>query len=154
MKKPGSNAGLFLCLLYNEIMKIFPLLLCLTVPIHAAAQNWVLMHDDIQQKKRFYVQLADFRLIEGKTRMWVMETYGMAEKTMNLQYQSIKSLIQFDCNNNAMRIMGYALYASEDATGKSLFSKSSALEWENIKANTVNSEYHGIACQEAMATQP
>mgnify|MGYP006100054051 FL=1 len=133
--------------------KIF-LLLLLPIQLQASSENWVLMHNDINQKKSFYVELGDFQLVEGKTRMWVMESYGVAESTMNLDYRSIKSLIQVDCNKNTMRIMGYALYETSDATGQSIFSKSSALEWEDIKVNSVNSEYRDIACQEAVASPP
>jgi hypothetical protein len=117
----------------------------------ASAENeeWILIHFDKEQRVSFNVSLGNFSLLNNKTRIWVMEDFESTQKVKDLNYRSIKSLLQFNCDSNTMRILAYSLYKVNNANGLAIFSKSEALDWDKVKANSINSEYQKIACSEA-----
>lgn len=119
--------------------------------VHAESKEWTLIHIDKIQKISFFVSLGNFSLINNKTRMWVMENFEQVQQVEHLKYSSTKSLVQFDCKLNKMRILAYSLHKRPNAIGNAIFNKNVALEWNKIKKNSINEAYQNIACQEALA---
>mgnify|MGYP001301865028 FL=1 len=121
------------------------------IPVNAEPKEWTLIHSDKIQGISFFISLGDFPFINNKTRMWVMENFEQLQQVQHLKYNSTKSLVQFDCKLNTMRILAYSLHKSPNASGNAIFNKSVALEWTKIKENSINEAYQDIACHEASA---
>lgn len=130
---------------------IFIIFFAFQLSANAEPKEWTLIHKDKIQGISFFVNLGDFSFINGKTRMWVMENFEQLQKVQHLKYNSTKSLVQFDCNLNTMRILAYSLHKSHNASGNAIFKKNVALKWSKIKQSTINKAYQDIACQEAAA---
>lgn len=120
------------------------------ISVCAEAKEWTLIHID-NDKTSFYINLGDFLLENNKTRMWVMENFRTIQEVKHLKYLSTKSLVQFDCNLNIIRILAYSLYEDQFASGNSIYNRSEALKWDKISPHSVNKAYQDIACQEAIA---
>ena len=119
------------------------------ISAHTETKEWILIHTDKIQEISFFVSLGDFQLINNQTRMWVMENFEQLQQVQHLKYNSTKSLVQFNCTLNTMRILAYSLHKSPYASGNAIFNKNVALEWSKIKPNSINEAYHAMACQEA-----
>ena len=127
---------------------IFFIFFAFQISGHAETKEWILIHTDKIQGISFFVSLGDFSLINDQTRMWVMENFEQLQQVQHLKYKSNKSLVQFDCTLNTMRILAYSLHKSPYASGNAIFNKNVALEWSKIKPNSINEAYQVIACQE------
>ena len=130
---------------------IFFIFFAFQISAHTETKEWILIHTDKIQGIGFFVSLGDFQLVNNQTRMWVMENFEQLQKVQHLKYNSTKSLVQFDCNLNTMRILAYSLHKSHNASGNAIFKKNVALKWSKIKQSTINKAYQDIACQEAAA---
>ena len=128
---------------------IFFIFFAFQISAHTETKEWILIHTDKIQGISFFVSLGDFSLINDQTRMWVMENFEQLQQVQHLKYKSNKSLVQFDCTLNTMRILAYSLHKSPNASGNAIFNKNVALEWSKIKPNSINEAYQEIACQEA-----
>ena len=128
---------------------IFFIFFALHISAYAEVKEWILIHTDKIQGISFFVSLGDFPLINDQTRMWVMENFEQLQQVQHLKYNSTKSLVQFNCTLNTMRILAYSLHKSPKASGNAIFNKNVAFEWSKIKPNSINKSYHDIACQEA-----
>ena len=128
---------------------IFFIFFAFQISGHAETKEWILIHTDKIQGISFFVSLGDFSPINDQTSMWVMENFEQSQQVKHLKYKSNKSLVQFDCTLNTMRILAYSLHKSPNASGNAIFNKNTALEWSKIKSNSINEAYQDIACQEA-----
>ena len=128
---------------------IFFIFFAFQISAHTETKEWILIHIDKIQGISFFVSLGDFQLINNQTRMWVMENFEQLQQVHHLKYNSTKSLVQFNCTLNTMRILAYSLHKSPYASGNAIFNKNVALEWSKIKPNSINEAYQVIACQEA-----
>ena len=128
---------------------IFFIFFAFQISAHTETREWILIHTDKIQGISFFVSLGDFQLISNQTRMWVMENFEQIQQVQHLKYNSTKSLVQFNCTLNTMRILAYSLHKSPYASGNAIFNKNVALEWSKIKPNSINEAYQVIACQEA-----
>ena len=128
---------------------IFFIFFAFQISAHTETKEWILIHIDKIQGVSFFVSLGDFQLINNQTRMWVMENFEQLQQVHHLKYNSTKSLVQFNCTLNTMRILAYSLHKSPYASGNAIFNKNVALEWSKIKPNSINEAYQAIACQEA-----
>ena len=128
---------------------IFFIFFAFQISAHAEPKEWILIHTDKIQGISFFVSLGDFLLINDQTRMWVMESFEKLQQVQHLKYNSTKSLVQFNCKLNTMRILAYSLHKSPNASENAIFNKNTALEWSKIKPNSINEAYQDIACQEA-----
>ena len=128
---------------------IFFIFFAFQISAHTETKEWILIHTDKIQEISFFVSLEDFQLINNQTRMWVMENFEQLQQVHHLKYNSTKSLVQFNCTLNTMRILAYSLHKSPYASGNAIFNKNVALEWSKIKPNSINEAYQVIACQEA-----
>ena len=129
---------------------IFFIFFAFQISAHTETKEWILIHTDKIQGISFFVSLGDFQLINNQTRMWVMENFEQLQQVQHLKYNSTKSLVQFNCTLNTMRILAYSLHKSPYASGNAIFNKNVALEWSKIKPNSINEAYQAIACQEAL----
>ena len=129
---------------------IFFIFFAFSISAHTETREWILIHTDKIQGISFFVSLGDFQLINNQTRMWVMENFEQLQQVQHLKYNSTKSLVQFNCTLNTMRILAYSLHKSPYASGNAIFNKNVALEWSKIKPNSINEAYQAIACQEAL----
>jgi hypothetical protein len=114
-----------------------------------AEDSWTLIHKDEQKKSSFYIKLGDFKKIDNKVRLWVMESFDEPQPPEKYAYHSLKSLVQADCSNIKIRFMAYSIYKSNNATGKAIYTKGKSSEWFEAKINTVNRAYFDIACKES-----
>ena len=128
---------------------IFFIFFAFQISAHTETKEWILIHIDKIQGISFFVSLEGFQLINNQTRMWVMENFEQLQQVQHLKYNSTKSLVQFNCTLNSMRILAYSLHKSPYASGNAIFNKNVALEWSKIKPNSINEAYQAIACQEA-----
>ena len=129
---------------------IFFIFFAFQISAHTETKEWILIHTDKIQGISFFVSLEGFQLINNQTRMWVMENFEQLQQAQQLKYKSTKSLVQFNCTLNTMRILAYSLHKSPYASGNAIFNKNVALEWSKIKPNSINEAYQAIACQEAL----
>jgi len=114
-----------------------------------AEDSWTLIHKDEQKKSSFYIKLGDFKKIDNKVRLWVMESFDEPQPPEKYAYHSLKSLVQADCSNRKIRFMAYSIYKSNNAIGKAIYTKGKSSEWFEAKINTVNRAYFDIACKES-----
>ena len=114
-----------------------------------AEDSWTLIHKDEQKKSSFYIKLGDFKKIDNKVRLWVMESFDEPQPPEKYAYYSLKSLVQADCSGTKIRFMAYSVYKSNNATGKAIYTKGQSSEWFEAKINTVNRAYLDIACKES-----
>ena len=128
---------------------IFFIFFAFQISAHTETKEWILIHTDKIQVISFFVILGAFQLINNQTRMWVMENFEQLQQVQHLKYNSTKSLVQFNCTLNTMRILAYSLHKSPYASGNAIFNKNVALEWSKIKPNSINEAYQVTACQEA-----
>ena len=128
---------------------IFFIFFAFQISAHTETKEWILIHTDKIQGISFFVSLGDFQLFNNQTRMWVMENFEQLQQVQHLKYNSTKSLVQFNCTLNTMRILAYSLHKSPYASGNAIFNKNVALEWSKIKQNSINEAYQVTACQEA-----
>ena len=83
-------------------------------------------------------------LRDDKTYPWIV----IKKESFKLSYNSVKSLAEFNCSNNSVRVLSYSVYDSQMANSEPLMSKGTPFDWEKININTVNSAYLNIACNE------
>ena len=114
-----------------------------------ADDSWTLIHKDDQNKSSFHIKLGDFKKIDNKVRLWVMESYDEPQLPEKYGYHSLKSLVQADCSGTKIRFMAYSIYKSNNATGTAIYSKGQSSEWFEANPNTVNRAYLDIACKES-----
>ena len=138
--------GLFF--VYNIWMRLIFLFIFLSFNL-LAEDSWTLIHKDEQKKSSFHIKLADFKKIDNKVRLWVMESFDEPQPPEKYAYHSLKSLVQADCSKTKIRFMAYSIYKSNNATGKAIYTKGQSSEWFEAKINTVNRAYFDIACKES-----
>lgn len=114
-----------------------------------AEDSWTLIHKDDQNKSSFHINLGDFKKIDNKVRLWVMESYDEPQLPEKFGYHSLKSLVQVDCSSTKIRFMAYSIYKSNNAIGTAIYTKGQSSEWFEAKINTVNRAYLDIACKES-----
>ena len=114
-----------------------------------AEDSWTLIHKDEQKKSSFYIKLGDFKKIDNKVRLWVMESYEEPQLPEKYGYHSLKSLVQADCSSTKIRFMAYSIYNSNNASGKAIYTKGQSSEWFEANPKTVNRAYLDIACKES-----
>jgi len=68
--------------------------------------------------------------------------------TKKINYQSIKSFVEINCQSKKMRILAYSLYEQPMAKGKVVFSKGRPFEWEVVKPSTVNGLFLNVSCSQ------
>ena len=123
------------------IMQFFLFLLFL-IPIQSFA-DWSLVHQDDADH---YIDYALMSKNGHKTRAWYLQNYAEPQTIKNLQYRSVKNRSEFDCKARKMRILAYALYPEPMGQGRALFNKGEALDWQVIKAQTLNDLYLRNVC--------
>jgi hypothetical protein len=78
--------------------------------------------------------------------LWTLTDYTNIQVTKKINYQSIKSFVEINCQSKKMRILAYSLYEQPMAKGKVVFSKGRPFEWEDVKPSTVNGLFLNVSC--------
>ncbi len=125
------------------------LLLLLFVFSNLSYAEWDLIYKDAKIKSEYFLNLENPIIIKQKVRVWTLENFLDLQKTNALEYHSVKSFVEFDCDASKLRIMAYSLYGEKMANGKAIYSKGDSLEWMQINDDTVFSLYSKIACSES-----
>tara|TARA_B110000971_G_C19671827_1_gene347017 strand:- start:127 stop:534 length:408 start_codon:yes stop_codon:yes gene_type:complete len=125
---------------------LFTLLFVFSIPSFA---DWDLIYKDQTIKSEYFLDLSSFKRNKGKVRAWTLENFLQLQKTGALEYRSVKSFVEFNCEEPRLRILAYSLYGKNMGNGKAVFSKGSPLEWIKIKSNTMFSSYSEVICAES-----
>jgi hypothetical protein len=96
----------------------------------------------------YFIDLKNIRGNKDKVRIWTLTDYINTQVTKKVNYQSIKSLVEINCQSKNMRILAYSLYEQRMAKGKVVFSKGRPFEWEVVKPSTVNGLFLNMGCSQ------
>jgi hypothetical protein len=96
----------------------------------------------------YFIDLKNIRGNKDKVRIWTLTDYINTQVTKKVNYQSIKSLVEINCQSKNMRILAYSLYEQRMAKGKVVFSKGRPFEWEAVKPSTVNGLFLNMGCSQ------
>ena len=125
---------------------LLPLIFSLSFPAHA---EWDLIYKDATIKSEYFMNLNNYKRNKNKVRAWTLESFLELQKAETLEYRSVKSFVEFNCEESSLRILAYSLYEKNMGKGKTIFSKGSPLDWIKIKNNTIFSSYSEIICAES-----
>ena len=117
-----------------------------------AIAEWTLIYENLEKESKYYVDLDSIIKKNNSVRIITLEDYRipivLKKESFKLSYNSVKSLAEFNCSNNSVRVLSYSVYDSQMANSDPLMSKGTPFDWEKININTVNSAYLNIACNE------
>ena len=116
-----------------------------------ALAEWTLIFANDETDAKYYVDLSSLNKRKETIRMMTLEDYTapeIAKKTKKISYNSVKTLSEFNCDLQTMRVLSYSVYKNQMAFGEPIFSKGIPFEWSKVNHNTVNDAYLNIACNE------
>ena len=116
----------------------------------SASAGWIKLNQNQAMDTAYFIDLENIRGGFEKLRIWTLTDYSNIQVVKKINYQSVKSLVEINCQSKKMRILAYSLHKSPNASGNAIFNKNVALEWSKIKPNSINEAYQAIACQEAL----
>lgn len=131
--------------------KFIYIVLFLFLSSHAFAE-WTLIFSNDQTNAKYYVDLSSLNKRKETIRMMTLEDYiapEIAKKGQKkISYNSVKTLSEFNCSSQMMRVLSYSVYKNQMAFGEPILSKGIPFEWSRVNHNTVNDAYLNIACNE------
>ena len=122
---------------------IFFLLSFFCILAHA---EWIKLNQNEAMDTAYFIDLKNIRENKEKVRIWTLTDYTNIQMAKNIKYQSIKSLVEINCQAKNMRILAYSLYEKSMANGKVVFSKGRPFDWEAVKPSTVNGLFLNVGC--------
>ena len=125
---------------------LFTFLLIFSLQSYA---DWSLIYKDPTIKSEYFLNLNNYKRNQDKVKAWTLENFLELEKINALEYRSVKSYVEFDCEASQLRILAHSLYEENMGKGKTVYSKGSPLEWMKINKNTVFSGYSQVLCAES-----
>ena len=128
-------------------MKIFIFLLSSFFCISAHA-DWTKLNQNEAMDTAYFIDLKNIRGNTDKVRIWTLTDYSNIQVTKKINYQSIKSFVEINCQSNNMRILAYSLYEQPMAKGKVVFSKGRPFDWETVNPSTVNGLFLNVGCSQ------
>jgi len=108
--------------------------------------GWIKLNQNQAMDTAYFIDLENIRGSTGKVRIWTLTDYTNIQVTKKINYQSIKSFVEINCQSKKMRILAYSLYEQPMAKGKVVFSKGRPFEWEDVKPSTVNGLFLNVSC--------
>ena len=99
---------------------LFSLLSFFCISAHA---DWIKLNQNKAMDTAYFIDLKNIRGNKDKVRIWTLTDYINTQVTKKVNYQSIKSLVEINCQSKNMRILAYSLYEQRMAKGKVVFSK-------------------------------
>ena len=124
---------------------LFSLLYFFCISAHA---YWIKLNQNKAMDTAYFIDLKNIRGNKDKVRIWTLTDYINTQVTKKVNYQSIKSLVEINCQSKNMRILAYSLYEQRMAKGKVVFSKGRPFEWEAVKPSTVNGLFLNMGCSQ------
>jgi len=112
----------------------------------SANAGWIKLNQNQAMDTAYFIDLENIRGGTGKVRIWTLTDYTNIQVTKKINYQSIKSFVEINCQSKKMRILAYSLYEQPMAKGKVVFSKGRPFEWEDVKPSTVNGLFLNVSC--------
>ena len=114
----------------------------------SANAGWIKLNQNQAMDTAYFIDLKNIKVNTEKVRIWTFTNYTNIQVTKKINYQSIKSLVEINCQSEKMRILAYSLYDQPMAKGKVVFSKGRAFEWEAVKPSTVNGLFLNVSCSQ------
>jgi len=115
------------------------------IPVHA---DWIKLNQNEAMDTVYFIDLKNISGNKERVRLWTLTDYTNIQVTKKINYQSIKSLVEINCQSEKMRILAYSLYERSMAKGKVVFSKGRPFEWEDVKPSTVNGLFLNVGCSQ------
>ena len=112
----------------------------------SANAGWIKLNQNQAMDTAYFIDLENIRESTRKVRIWTLTDYTNIQVTKKINYQSIKSFVEINCQSKKMRILAYSLYEQPMAKGKVVFSKGRPFEWEDVKPSTVNGLFLNVSC--------
>ena len=112
----------------------------------SANAGWIKLNQNQAMDTAYFIDLENIRVSREKVRIWTLTDYTNIQVTKKINYQSIKSFVEINCQSKKMRILAYSLYEQPMARGKVVFSKGRPFEWEDVKPSTVNGLFLNVSC--------
>ena len=112
----------------------------------SANAGWIKLNQNQAMDTAYFIDLENIRGGPEKVRIWTLTDYTNIQVTKKINYQSIKSFVEINCQSKKMRILAYSLYEQPMAKGKVVFSKGRPFEWEDVKPSTVNGLFLNVSC--------
>jgi uncharacterized membrane protein YhiD involved in acid resistance len=112
----------------------------------SANAGWIKLNQNQAMDTAYFIDLENIRRGTEKVRIWTLTDYTNIQVTKKINYQSIKSFVEINCQSKKMRILAYSLYEKPMAKGKVVFSKGRPFEWEDVKPSTVNGLFLNVSC--------
>ena len=114
----------------------------------SANAGWIKLNQNQAMDTAYFIDLENIRGSTEKLRIWTLTDYTNIQVTKKINYQSIKSFVEFNCQSKKLRILAYSLYEQPMAKGKVVFSKGRPFEWEDVKPSTVNGLFLNVSCSQ------
>ena len=114
----------------------------------SANAGWIKLNENQAMDTAYFIDLENIRGSTEKLRIWTLTDYTNIQVTKKINYQSIKSFVEINCQSKKMRILAYSLYERSMAKGKVVFSKGRPFEWEDVKPSTVNGLFLNVGCSQ------
>ena len=112
----------------------------------SASADWIKLNQNKAMDTAYFIDLENIRGEFEKLRIWTLTDYSNIQVVKKINYQSVKSLIEINCQSKKMRILAYSLYDKSMAKGNIVFSKGRPFEWEEVKPSTVNGLFLNVGC--------
>jgi len=112
----------------------------------SAYADWIKLNQNQALDTAYFIDLENIRGNNEKVRIWTLTDYTNIQTTKKINYQSIKSFVEINCQSKNMRILAYSLYEQPMAKGKVVFSKGRPFAWEAVKPSTVNGLFLNVSC--------
>ena len=112
----------------------------------SANAGWIKLNQNQAMDTAYFIDLENIRGGKEKVRIWTLTDYTNIQVTKKINYQSIKSFVEINCQSKKMRILAYSFYEQPMAKGKVVFSKGRPFEWEDVKPSTVNGLFLNVSC--------
>ena len=114
----------------------------------SANAGWIKLNQNQAMDTAYFIDLENIRGSAEKVRIWTLTDYTNIQVTKKINYQSIKSFVEINCQSKKMRILAYSLYEHPMARGKVVFSKGRPFECEDVKPSTVNGLFLNVSCSQ------
>ena len=114
----------------------------------SANAGWIKLNQNQAMDTAYFIDLENIRGSTEKVRIWTLTDYTNIQVTKKINYQSIKSFVEINCQSKKMRILAYSLYEQPMARGEVVFSKGRPFEWEDVKPSTVNGLFLNVSCSQ------
>jgi len=114
----------------------------------SANAGWIKLNQNQAMDTAYFIDLENIRGSTERVRIWTLTDYTNIQVTKKINYQSIKSFVEINCQSKKMRILAYSLYEQPMARGKVVFSKGRPFELEDVKPSTVNGLFLNVSCSQ------